>query len=907
MSSSPAKKNFTPYPLLWLSICFASGILAGAYLPDIRICLSAVGLITALASIFIRQKLAGLLLATAFCAAGALSYQISELSVRPDRLKVLYDHKKITSGDPIEIEGILPQGPELAVGGFFLHLEAERAIYKNRHFRVSGVIRLFAPTESELIAAEYREMALRPGRRLRVAGRFRREDNYRNPGVVPRRRILDQKGIDATGIIKSPLLVEILPDGETFILSSWLSDGRKKMIEHFRNSLNPKTGGVLIAALLGNRFFLDRETAEVFRRGGIFHVLVISGLHITFIGGLLLLLMRSFTGSRIGQFGLTCLILWLYVVAVGAGTPMIRAALMFTGLLFAGIVSRRGNLLNALGMSVLILLVWQPADLFDQSFQLTVVSVLAIVATAFPLIKRFQRIGCWVPSTTTPFPPNVSHRLKRFCETLYWREDVWKSKLRKQVWSARIEKKPYLIRLIGDRMRAVLRRVFEGVIVSLSVQIWLLPMVVFYFHRVAYIGVFLNLLVAPALAAGALSAFCGLFLHQLSPALGLPFIRLAEMFNRILLWSPELLIESGLAATRLPVYTGGLRVIYLLYFLPLLVLTVLLHGWDPCRVRRKSTKTLKNRIYGQMAPAAAVFWGLLFALIVFHPFSETFSGQRLEIDFLDVGQGDAAFVRFPNGQTLLIDGGGRTNFREETSDGGADPEKIFEPDVRTIGEAVVSEFLWEKGYAEIDYILATHADADHLRGLQDVAQNFRVRKVFFGHMPFENPEFAGFYRVLRRRGIEPVPLFRGDRFSIGKTQIEILHPTGSSVYGKKRVSANDGSLVLRITYGSRSFLFTGDIERKAERELVRNTDLEADVVKVAHHGSKTSSISEFIDAAGAGYAVISVGRESRFGHPDREVLRRWKRSGAEVLITGQTGTISFSTDGTDLKKDVFVR
>ena len=146
---------------------------------------------------------------------------------------------------------------------------------------------------------------------------------------------------------------------------------------------------------------------------------------------------------------------------------------------------------------------------------------------------------------------------------------------------------------------------------------------------------------------------------------------------------------------------------------------------------------------------------------------------------------------------------------------------------------------------------------------------------------------------------------RGDILRFGDVTTEVLFPYAEEAGGT--FSANDSSVVLRIIYGNRKFLLTGDIERLAESELVGSgTMLAVDLVKAAHHGSRTSSTQEFIDAAGAKYAVISVGRSSPFGHPHPEVVERWTASGAKVMTTGEKGTISVSTDGSDLDITTFL-
>ena len=160
-------------------------------------------------------------------------------------------------------------------------------------------------------------------------------------------------------------MIENLGNEKTFAPLAWIYERRQELIVDFKNNFNASTAGILIASLLGNRYFLDKQTAEIFREGGTFHVLVISGLHITFIGGLTLLFVRFFTRKRLWQFLIAGGFLWAYSFAVGADVPVVRATMMFTILLFSQVIYRKGNLLNSLGACALVLLVWRPEDLFS--------------------------------------------------------------------------------------------------------------------------------------------------------------------------------------------------------------------------------------------------------------------------------------------------------------------------------------------------------------------------------------------------------------------------------------------------------------------------------------------------------------------------------------------------------------
>ena len=907
----PAKSapNFDRYPMLWLAASFAAGILAANVITIDLYALFAACAILAIASLIFReQRFAAILMLAAFAAAGSASMSMETQSISPDRLRVLYDNGAIRSGDPVEAEGVLMGRPEPSIDGVFLNLRSEKLTYHGKEFQVSGNIRLFLPvidgsdsdgqqsgdkTEADLKS----EISnLKYGSRIRAACKLKREDEFLNPGVIQKREILDRLGVDATGSIKSPLLVEKLADESVFLPLAWVYDQRSQLIHDFRDDLGRSAAGIMIASLLGDKYFLDKDTADLFREGGTFHILVISGLHITFIGGLLLLFLRQLTRNRWTQFIVTMLVLWAYTLAVGADVPVVRAAIMFTIVLFSYVIYRQGSLLNSLGICGLVLLGWRPSDLFNPSFQLTFVSVAAIVAFAYPLIETLRKIGNWTPSAQTPFPPNVPNWLKRFCEMLYWNPAAWKIESKRQIWTANIFKSPFIPKRIFGATQKIVRYIFEGFLVSLIVQIWMLPLLVVYFHRISVVSVLLNLWVGFFIAFESFAAVIGALSGHFGSVLALPFIKFADKFNWLMLSVPRLFSDNGWASFRLPSYSGAGRAIYVVYFLPILLLAFAVNRWKPFDIQQRSWPMQKVVLY-------PVFSALivLVGIITFHPFSAPRPDGRLHFDFLDVGQGDSALVTFPDGKTLLVDGGGR--FRYQAGNG--EDAEPFEPDVRGIGEAVVSEFLWFRGYSRIDHILTTHADADHIQGLNDVAKNFSIGSAVFGRTPMGDPDYATLTEVLRRRGIPAETISRGDRLQYGDVTVEVLYPIATD--DPNAVSDNDHSVVLRITYGSRAFLLTGDIERQAESALINNGGtLNADLIKVAHHGSRTSSTQPFIDAVGAKYAVISVGRSSPFGHPHPEVVDRWKAGGATVMTTGERGTISVSTDGRDLEIETFV-
>ncbi|MGI8494671.1 MAG: ComEC/Rec2 family competence protein, partial [Pyrinomonadaceae bacterium] len=543
--------------------------------------------------------------------------------------------------------------------------------------------------------------------------------------------------------------------------------------------------------------------------------------------------------------------------------------------------------------------------LFDQSLQLTFASVTAIVAMAFPMIEKIRAIGNWRPNAETPVPPDCSKNIKTFCETLYWSERNWRREIARSVWEAKLFKTHYAEKLENLNLQKPARYIFEMTLVSAVVQVWMLPFMVVYFHRISFAAIFLNIGAGMLVALESLAALTSVAVAQLSEILALPFIKLTEILNRILLGFGSFITDNSWSNMRLPHYSGNLKSIYVLYFLPVFALTFLIYQWKPFALKTKKTKqeSLKqNYIICRLSGGAYL---TLLALIIFHPFSAPIPDGRLHVDFLDVGQGDSLLVTMPTGETLLVDGGGKPVFNTLYVKRADEEPEPFEPDTQGIGETVVSAYLWDRGYDKVDYILATHADTDHIQGLSDVARNFKVQGAIFGRTPIQNAEYAALYRILQKRDIPIIKLSRGQIISFDEAKIEVLNPEQDE--NPQAESDNNHSLVLRVSYGNRNFLLTGDAEKEAENEMLRSPDfLRSDVVKVAHHGSKTSSTINFINAAQAKIAIISVGKESPFGHPKPEIVERWKSVNAKVLTTGENGTISISTDGRDLQLKTFV-
>jgi competence protein ComEC len=290
--------------------------------------------------------------------------------------------------------------------------------------------------------------------------------------------------------------------------------------------------------------------------------------------------------------------------------------------------------------------------------------------------------------------------------------------------------------------------------------------------------------------------------------------------------------------------------------------------------------------------AAAVCAGLLLTL-VWHPFPAKLKPGHMELAALDVGQGDALFVALPEGRTMIVDGGGQPDFRDPD-----DPPSRRQP--LDIGEAVVSPYLWSRSVKRLDVVAVTHSDEDHLGGIPALLRNFEVGELWLGHSAAAE-DYAAIETLARSRGTSVRRMREGETRSLGGARIEVLGPSpGPSE------TRNNQSLVLALRYGQQSFLLTGDIEDAREHALVASGLAQpSGVLKVAHHGSRSSSQMEFLSQVRPVFAVISAGADNFYGHPHEAVIGRLKAAHSTTLRTDREGLVSISTDGRRLFVETF--
>ncbi|GAB6100667.1 hypothetical protein JCM16358_25460 [Halanaerocella petrolearia] len=250
---------------------------------------------------------------------------------------------------------------------------------------------------------------------------------------------------------------------------------------------------------------------------------------------------------------------------------------------------------------------------------------------------------------------------------------------------------------------------------------------------------------------------------------------------------------------------------------------------------------------------------------------------KLKIHFIDVGQGDATLIQLPNQETMLIDAGENEQ-----------------------GPKVVN-YLREQEIKKIDYLIGTHPHSDHIGGLDNVIYSFKIGQIYLPQVTHTTETYLDLLQAIKAKGRNIIPAQAGlEVVASSNLQVKIVGPVDNNYK-----DLNNWSVLTKVKYKDRSFLFTGDTETKAEFDLInKNTDIQANLLKIAHHGSSSSTTSSFLSSVDPKYAVISVGEYNRYGHPTFEVIDRLKYRGINTYRTDKQGTIIATSNGQDITFNV---
>ena len=410
----------------------------------------------------------------------------------------------------------------------------------------------------------------------------------------------------------------------------------------------------------------------------------------------------------------------------------------------------------------------------------------------------------------------------------------------------------------------MLQYILEGTSVTISANLVIIPIMIYNFNTISFSFIVSNLLAGGLLG---IIVILGFLLVFLSLMLG----QTLSIFFYILNFLLKALTKIAEVCSKLPfsyIYVPTPKILGILIFYSYLFFII-----NRDRLRVRIFNTLKVRI------------AILILIIIFNLGYPILSSKRigLEINFIDVGQGDCTLIR-ANGKNILVDAGGSKD------------EKSFD-----VGKNTVFPYLLDRGIVSLDYVIVSHFDSDHCQGFNFILKNMKVKTAIICNIGQESEEYNHFVRLAKENKTKIRYVQKGSIIKLGKNKIiEILYPDKNEKINDN--AKNNNAIVFKLTWNKFSMLFTGDIEEKAERkilEMYKNKEekLKSDILKVAHHGSKSSTMQEFLEIVKPSLALIGVGENNNFGHPNDMVLNRLEQSGCKTYRTDMLGEITITSNG----------
>lgn len=642
------------------------------------------------------------------------------------------------------------------------------------------------------------------GDHVEAAGELEGLHGYNNPGSIDIVAALKRQGITAR-MNSSSDSISIIPAKELTgkrLLDQW----RSRLSELFLQVMPQSDAAILTGVLFGGGYdTINTQVLHDFSATGIIHILSVSGSHIALVAAVMLWLGESCRLNSKVTVMLAGGVILFYAALAGLSPPVIRSAIMGITGLWAVLAGREKSGAGAMALAALLMLVWQPALLYDISFQLSFGATAGLVFLYSKTTEKLRFLPKWLASAFA---------------------------------------------------------------VTFAAQAGIIPFLAWYFHSFSISSFIANIIVIPiielVIILGLLACISSLVL-PLATKLLLVFcsmgIGLAVMLNKAIA-----------AIEGLQFYVPPFGMLESLVFYVLLAWS---YGYLPAWMQSPVSiiKQWPYRAAGIILAVCLLAGGLIGP------------SKQVAVHFIDVGQGDATLFITPRGRSVLVDTGGT----------------IGENSNFDVGERVVAPYLKHQGITRLDYLILTHGHKDHAGGAAAVAAAIPVRNCIVAPEAFSDSLRA----LLKEKGSGVIiPAARGQKLKLDGLEIEVVHAGAQAGSGR---NSNESSSVIRVSYGQHSFLITGDLEAGQEKELIANGLYPCTVLKVAHHGSRTSTTDGFLEKAAPRYAVISVGYHNRFGHPHKEVLDKLDRTALHVYRTDQDGAVLMRTNGTDLSIEPYLK
>ena len=592
---------------------------------------------------------------------------------------------------------------------------------------------------------------------------------------------------------------------------------KNTIIEKAYSTMNEDHANFFLALSIGYRTGLSQDIKESFSKNNLSHMLAISGMHISYILIIVNLLLKPFNNKL--KSIITIIVLIFFMQITGNAPSVSRSCVVLILSLIAPIFYRKSDTSTNLAISAFFILINNPYSIKDESFLFSYIATIGIIYI-YPIIK--SKIEIFI---LTRIYVNKTQKVKQL--------NVSES---------------YFLKYILFKIKFFIK---ETIAISIASNIVLIPLLIYKFNSLSLLFIISNLLITPFFIISVILSFIILINIFFSFKFNLIICNVFScIVDKIILINNFL---SGLSFFNITCVTPNALFVICVYVI--IVLWVYLERNNGIAQyifsyikQNVNLKRIKNIII------------IIMLLLITFAYIYTKYQQKLRVYFVDVGQGDCTLIITPNNKKVLIDGGGN-----ESSD-------------YDIGKRVLLPYLLDRRVKKIDYIIISHFDSDHVAGLFAIMENLKIGTVVISKQGESSENYEKFKEIVRENKIKVVVVGVGDKLKIDKEiYFDILWPNSTKLINKNIL--NNNSIVCKLHYRNFSMLFTGDIEEIAERDIIKEYKknlniLNSTILKVAHHGSKSSSIQEIIQAIKPKIAVIGVGVNNKFGHPNDDVIKR---------------------------------
>ncbi len=697
------------------------------------------------------------------------------------------------------------------------------------------------------------------GDKILIKGEIKIPDSSRNYKGFDYREYLKTKKI--FGTIESSSISILEKECLNFI-EKFVNNVQNSMKKNLNKILDEEESSLCIGILIGDRTNISEEIENDFKQSNLTHMLAVSGSHIVYIiNGLTILLSK--TSKKLSKI-IIIIFLLFFIILTGFTSSVLRASFMGILVLISSIIYRKSDTLNNIGISSLIILIINPYIILDVGFILSFAGTLGIVLLS----------------------PNINKLINIIINKFN------KKMLKINNKKGKIREKKELNKLTNNKsikiiIRYIIKYIFNSFSITLSANILIIPIMAFYFSTFSFTFWISNILAAPIMEMVTILGFIIYFISIIC----IPIAEFLGIFLNLLL---NILIKIAKFSSTIPGSSIFIKTPYLISCI--FFYTILSYLYNRNKINRLINKIINkksntNKIMTKilnhklkikiqeihnyiLINKKKVVLIILFVFILVN-LLDNFVEKDLKIYFIDIGQGDSTLIQTPYGRNILIDGGGS------------------EFGTYDIGENILLPYLLDRRINKLDYIVISHFDSDHVKGLFKVIEELDVSNVIISKQGEVSENFKKFQKIVSDKNINIMIVKKGDYITIDRlSYIEILFPEDKLI---NENILNNNSIVMKFVSGNFDMLFTGDIEKIAEDRLVelyKNTNkLKADILKVAHHGSKTSSTIEFIELVKPQIALIGVGKNNNFGHPNKEITERLKNNNIQIYRTDECGEI----------------